>query len=177
MIKQDMIDKLNQQIGAEMYAANLYLQMSAWCESHGLSGAAAFFRKHVPEEIEHRDRFVDYLIECDAEVVVSSIDAPPTQFDNLFEVIHAAYEHEQKVTAMINSLAELALSQNDFNTLNMLQFFIAEQREEEVLFRGIIDQMNLLDFKGEPGGAMFHINNYLQRLADADADADPDSDD
>jgi len=168
MLKQDVIDKLNQQLGAEMYAANLYLQMSAWCESHGLAGAAAFFRKHVPEEIMHRDKFFDYLIECDAEVVVSSIDAPPTQFDNLVEVIKAAYAHEQKVTAMINSLAELALSHNDFNTFNMLQYFIAEQREEEMLFRGIIDQVKLLAFKGESGGAMFHINNYMQKLANTD---------
>jgi len=165
MLKQDVIDKLNQQLSAEMYAANLYLQMSAWCESHGLAGAAAFFRKHVPEEIEHRDRFFDYLVECGAEVVVSSIEAPPTKFDNLVEVINAAYAHEQKVTAMINSLAELALSHKDFNTFNMLQYFIAEQREEEMLFRGIIDQMKMLNFKGEPGGPMFHINNYLQKLA------------
>jgi len=69
---------------------------------------------------------------------------------------------------MINSLAELALSHNDFNTFNMLQYFIAEQREEEMLFRGIIDQVKLLAFKGESGGAMFHINNYMQKLANTD---------
>ncbi|MFP4154965.1 MAG: ferritin [Halothiobacillaceae bacterium] len=169
MLKQEIIDKLNTQIGAEMYASNLYLQMSAWCETQGLAGAAAFFRKHVPEEIMHRDKFVDYLIECDAEVIVGPIEAPPTRFDSLVEVIHAAYGHEQKITGMINDIAELALAHNDFNTFNMLQYFIAEQREEEVLFRGIIDQIKLVAFKGETGEAMFHINNYLQRLADTHA--------
>jgi len=165
MLKPAIVKKLNQQIAAEMYASNLYLQMAAWCESQGLAGAAAFFRKHVPEELMHRDKFVDYLIECDEDVIIAAVEAPPTKFKSLVEVIDAAYEHEQKITGMINDIADLALKNNDFNTFNMLQFFIAEQREEEVLFRGIIDQVKLVAFKGETGEAMFHINNYLQRLA------------
>jgi ferritin len=81
------------------------------------------------------------------------------------EVIETAYAHEQKVTAMINEIANLAFDERDFNTFNMLQWFIAEQREEEVLFRGILDQIALVAFKGQSGEAMYHINNYLQRLA------------
>ena len=76
-----------------------------------------------------------------------------------------AFEHELKVTALINVMAEMALDFKDFNTFNMLQFFIAEQREEEVLFRGILDQVKLVAFKGETGEAMYLINQYLQRLA------------
>jgi hypothetical protein len=41
-----------------------------------LSGAAAFFRQHVPEELMHRDKFIDYLIECDAPVTVGAVAAP-----------------------------------------------------------------------------------------------------
>ena len=62
MLKPEMIQKLNEQITAEMYASNLYLQMSAWCEDQGLSGAAAFLRQPVPEELQHRDKCIDYLI-------------------------------------------------------------------------------------------------------------------
>ena len=165
MLKPEMIAKLNEQITAEMYASNLYLQMSAWCETQGLSGAAAFFRQHVPEELSHRDKFIDYLIECDAPVTVGAVAAPPTEFKNLVDVINKAFEHELKVTALINAMAEMALDFKDFNTFNMLQFFIAEQREEEVLFRGILDQVKLVAFKGETGEAMYLINQYLQRLA------------
>jgi ferritin len=167
MLKPEMIAKLNEQITAEMYASNLYLQMSAWCEEQGLSGAAAFFRQHVPEELMHRDKFIDYLIECDAPVTVGAVAAPPTEFKNLVDVINKAFEHELKVTALINVMVEMALDFKDFNTFNMLQYFIAEQREEEVLFRGILDQVKLVAFKGETGEAMYLINQYLQRLATA----------
>ncbi len=165
MLKPQMVQKLNEQVTAEMYASNLYLQMSAWSEEQGLSGAAAFFRQHVPEELAHRDKFIDYLIECDAPVVVGAVAAPPTEYKSLVEVINKAFEHEQVVTRLINELAELALELKDFNTFNMLQFFIAEQREEEGLFRGIIDQVKLVAFKGETGEAMYMINQYLHRLS------------
>jgi len=165
MLKPDMVADLNAQITAEMYASNLYLQMSAWCEENGLSGAGAFFRQHVPEELAHRDKFIDYLIECDANVVVGAVSAPPTDFKNLVDVINKAFEHERKVTQMINALAEKAMDLKDYNTFNMLQYFIAEQREEEGLFRGILDQVNLVAFKGETGEAMYMINQYLHRLA------------
>lgn len=165
MLKPEMILKLNQQVTAEMYASNLYLQMSAWCETQGLAGAAAFFRQHVPEELAHRDKFIDYLIECDAPVTVGAVQAPPTEFKNLVDVINKAYEHEQKVTALINAMAEMAMEFKDFNTFNMLQFFIAEQREEEGLFRSILDQVRLVAFKGETGEAMYLINQTLQRMA------------
>jgi len=165
MLKPEMITDLNKQVTAEMYASNLYLQMSAWCETHGLSGAGAFFRQHVPEELAHRDKLIDYLIECDATVVIGAVDAPPTEFKNLVDVINKAFEHELKVTQMINALAEKAMDLKDYNTFNMLQYFISEQREEEGLFRGILDQVKLVAFKGENGEAMYMINQYLHRLA------------
>jgi ferritin len=165
MLKNNIIEKLNAQVNAEMHASNVYLQMAAWCEGKGLAGAASFFKKHVPEELMHRDKFIQYLFECGAPVRISAMEAPKADYAHLVEVIETAYAHEQKVTAMINEIANLAFDERDFNTFNMLQWFIAEQREEEVLFRGILDQIALVAFKGQSGEAMYHINNYLQRLA------------
>jgi len=36
MLKNEMVEQLNQQINREFYSSNLYLQMSAWCEEKGL---------------------------------------------------------------------------------------------------------------------------------------------
>ena len=51
MLSNTMIERLNQQINMEHYSANLYLQMSAWCDHQGLSGSAAFLKQHAAEEI------------------------------------------------------------------------------------------------------------------------------
>ena len=165
MLKPEIISKLNAQLNAELYASNLYLQMSAWCEAEGLAGAAAFFADHVPEELGHRDKIATYMFECDAPVRLGATEAPRADYSSLLEVIEAAYAHEQEVTAMINSIAELALDSRDFNTFNFLQWFITEQREEEVLFRGVLDHARLANFTGDAGQAMWHLNQHLERLA------------
>ncbi len=165
MLKPEIVAKLNDQLDAELFASNLYLQMSAWCEREGLAGAAAFFADHVPEEIAHRDKIATYLFECDAPVRLGAIDAPRAEYTSLLEVIEAAYAHEQEVTAMIHDIAELALDTRDFNTFNFLQWFITEQREEEVLFRGVLDQAKLTAFTGDAGQALWYLNQYLERLA------------
>ena len=159
-----IIDQLNAQITSEANASQIYLQMSLWCEDRGLEGAAKFFRTHVSEEMAHRDRLVDYMIESDAQVRLEAIPAPPSDYKDLIAVVNAAYEHEQKVTDEIHSLARSALDANDFSTFNMLQWFIAEQREEEMLFRGILDYVRLSGFDGTGGDEMVNMNKYLAGL-------------
>lgn len=161
MIHEDLIGPLNDQITSEAFASQVYLQMSLWTEARGMPGASAFFRSHVDEEMGHRNRLVDYMIECDAAVRLQQIPAPDADFDSLVSVVNAAYEHEQMVTQQIDALASLALDRRDFNTFNMLQWFIAEQREELVLFRGIVDYMALAGFTGGPGDALVNLDRYL----------------
>ncbi len=161
----EIVQALNQQMTDELYSSNLYLQMCAWCQAEGLDGAAAFFRRHVAEEFAHRDRIVQYLFECDAEVTIRAVPAPRTSYDSLLEIIEVAFAHEQKVTESINTLAGLSLESRDFNTFNVMQWFIAEQREEEVLFRGVLDQAKLAAFTGDSGQALFHLNAYMGRVA------------
>lgn len=167
MLDQEIVDTLNAQITAEAAAAQLYLQMSLWCEDLGLQGAGAFFRSHVSEEMSHRDRLVDYMIESDAKVSLEAIPAPKADFQDLVEVVNYAYEHEQRVTDSIHSLARVALDKNDFSTFNMLQWFIAEQREELMLFRGIVDYIRITGFTGRSGDEMVNMDKYLTGLSQA----------
>ena len=50
MASKAMIKKLNGQLNKEFYSSNLYLQMSAWCDTKGLEGSAAFLKTHADEE-------------------------------------------------------------------------------------------------------------------------------
>lgn len=68
----------------------------------------------------HRDRLVDFMVESGAQVMIGAIPAPRAEYDNLVEVLYAAYAHEQKVTAQIHNLTEVALELKDFSTFNML---------------------------------------------------------
>ncbi len=164
MLKPEITKLLNDQVNAEFFASNVYLQLSAWCENAGLEGSAKFFREHSLEERMHMDKFFDYMTECRLPVTIGDIDSPPSEYGNLMDVINAAYQHELKVTAMINEIARTAAKLEDYTTSNFIEWFIAEQHEEEVLFGKILDKAELLDFRGEPGQPLYIMDNFLNTL-------------
>ena len=164
MLNQDISKLLNDQVNAEFYASNVYLQLSAWCDHKGLEGSAAFFRGHSLEERTHMDKIFDYLTECGQEVILESLPKPPCDFDNLLDAINSAYAHELKVSAMIKNIAKAADEAGDYTTFNFIEWFIAEQHEEEVLFGKILDKVKILDFKGEPGEKLHIMDNYLRAV-------------
>lgn len=167
-LKQNIIAKLNAQITSETFAGQQYLQMALWCDHRGMHGAAQFFHAHVPEESGHREKLIDYMIEAGAPVRIEAIPAPMAEFGNLVDVLNSAYAHEQRISAEIHAIAELCMDERDYSTFNMVQWFIAEQREEIVLFRGIVEHIELTGFKGEAGTEMVNMNRYLHALAIGD---------
>ena len=66
MLSENIIKHLNDQLNAEFYSSNVYLQMSAWADYKGFPGAAKFLKAHAAEEMEHMQRLFTYLCETGA---------------------------------------------------------------------------------------------------------------
>lgn len=145
MLTPDMISRLNDQLNLEFYSANLYLQMSAWCADKGYEGAASFLKTHSREEMDHMQRLFDYLSDTGALPVLGSIDAPPVTFESLSDVFTRTYQHEQLITGKINELAHAAMTTQDYSTFNFLQWYVAEQHEEEKTFKNVLDKLGMLE--------------------------------
>ncbi|MCL9782867.1 non-heme ferritin [Vibrio sp. S4M6] len=162
MLSSAMVEQLNEQINLEFFSSNLYLQMSAWCEDKGFEGAAEFLREHAVEEMQHMQRLFTYVSETGAMPILGAIVAPQHEFDSLGDVFRLTYEHEQMITSKINTLAHVAFTSQDYSTFNFLQWYVAEQHEEEKLFKGILDKLELV---GEDGKALFFIDKDLATMA------------
>ncbi|MGL4860418.1 MAG: non-heme ferritin [Enterobacteriaceae bacterium] len=158
MLKKEMIVKLNDQLNLEFFSSNLYLQMSAWCENNSFPGAAKFFRGHAAEEMQHMHRLFDYLCGTGAMPTLGAIAAPDSAYKSLLDIFNKTYEHEKFITSKINELIDYALTSKDYSSFNFLQWYVAEQHEEEMLFKSIIDQIELV---GENGGALFLVDKEL----------------
>ncbi len=153
-----MLKALNEQINAELYSAYLYLSMSAWCESKNLKGAANWLRAQTQEEIVHAMKIHDHVNERSERVDLKAIDEPPKEWDSLLAAFEDAYAHEQKVTGLINGLVDLATEVKDHATYNFLQWFVAEQVEEEASTSEVVEKLKLV--KDVPG-ALFMIDQEL----------------
>ncbi|MGF1742539.1 non-heme ferritin [Vibrio profundum] len=162
MLSNAMVEHLNQQINLEFFSSNLYLQMSAWCEDKGFEGAAEFLRQHSVEEMQHMQRLFTYVSETGAMPIVGTIEAPQHEFSSLGDVFRLTFEHEQMITEKINKLAHVAFTSQDYSTFSFLQWYVSEQHEEEKLFKGILDKLELV---GEDGKALFFIDKDLAVMA------------
>jgi len=163
MLTDKMLDKLNEQINVEFYSSNLYLQMASWCESQGLEGCADFLKSHADEEMGHMQRLFTYVNECGAMAKLGAIDAPPTDFASIDDVFERTLEHEKHVTGKINELADTAFQQKDYSTFNFLQWYVAEQHEEEKLFNTILDKMRII---GTDGRGLYHFDQEISKMHD-----------
>ena len=90
MLKEKMLDALNEQIQIESQSSNLYLQMSAWCDSKGLDGCAGFLKAHAAEEMGHMQKLFDYINETGSMAIVGAIEAPRSQYESVLEMFQLA---------------------------------------------------------------------------------------
>lgn len=161
MLKEKMLNALNEQINAEQYSAFLYLSMCAWFEDKGLSGFANWMYVQYQEELTHANKFFTYINERSGRAKLKAIEQVPVDFENVIEVVEKTLEHEQKVTSLINNLVDIAVEERDHATQSFLQWFVDEQVEEEANVEKLLDALKLT--KGEGNGLFMLDRELLQR--------------
>jgi ferritin len=149
-MSEKMANAINEQINAEFYSAFLYLSMATQLEEMNLPGFANWMRVQKEEEEFHAMKFFDYLVSRQSRVALKEIAAPPVEWESPLEIFEAAYKHEQHVTALINGLVKIAMEEGDFASLQMLQWFVEEQVEEEDNTSTIRDKIEMV--QDAPGG-------------------------
>lgn len=163
----DTIQKaLNTQINEEMHSAYVYLAMAAESDRLGLPGFCNWFKQQYQEELSHADRFFHYVLERGGEVHLSPIAGPKIAEETPLSLFEKSLGHEQHITSCIFKLKDLARAESDHATDNFLEWFVAEQVEEEASTSAVLDQLRLVD--GNPSG-LFMIDRELGiRQADGD---------
>ena len=141
MITARLQQAINDQITAELWSSNLYLQMSYFLRLQGWDGYAVWLRDHSLEEREHATRMADYLCDRGGSVKLQMIDVVPEGWGSVKEIFEHALSHEKHVSKMINTIVTLAREEEDYATENFFRTFVDEQVEEEALFGNIVDKL------------------------------------
>ncbi|MBM3329841.1 MAG: ferritin [Calditrichaeota bacterium] len=151
-LDKSLAKALNDQLNREFYSANLYLAMAASCQARNLEGFAHWFRVHSAEERTHALKFYDYLYQRRSRATIDAVPKPPADWKTPLAAFEAGLAAEVEVSAHIAALVELAQKKNDHATVHFLQWFVAEQVEEEALFDGIIQKLKAI--ADHPAGLM-----------------------
>ena len=169
MINSKIATALNDQLNLEYYSAYSYLAMSAYFLTQNLNGFAHWMRVQAQEELGHGMKIYDFLDDREAEIRFQALAAPKQNWDNPLDVFEDSLAHEQKVSQSIYNIADLALSERDHATHTFLQWFIAEQVEEEAAVKELIDTLKLV---GTEGNGLFLLDRDLAQRDLADDDAE-----
>lgn len=95
MIVSKLQKIINDQITAELWSANLYLQMSYFLKHQGWDGFAHWMKMHSDEEREHADRMAEFLISRGGQVKLQMINLVPEGWGSVLEVFEHSLEQEK----------------------------------------------------------------------------------
>lgn len=158
MLSKELEHALNEQINAELWSAYLYLSMGMNFESAGLPGVANWFKVQFKEEQAHAEIFMNYINQRGGRVILSPIAEVPTEWPTVLDAFNATLEHERKVTAMINNLYAMAEAEHDYASRDRINWFVAEQVEEEETAQSYIDKFKLI---GNDGMGIYMLDQEL----------------
>lgn len=150
MLSKKMQDALNKQVQIEAESSQVYLAMASWAEIQpGIDNVTSFFYRHSDEEREHMLKLIHFINDRGGFAVVPPLAQPNLTFPSITHAFKQLLEHELMVSQSINNLVDIALTEKDYATHNFLQWYVAEQIEEEALARTLNDKLELIgDDKG-----------------------------
>jgi ferritin len=131
-------------------------------EEMNLPGFANWMRIQAQEEMTHSDKFYHHIIERGGRVTLTTIDGPPTEWNDVQAVFQHVLEHEQKVTGLINDLMDLAIAEKDHAAAMFLQWFVTEQVEEEATAQETLGKLAIAG--SAPAGLYMLDKEMAQRV-------------
>jgi len=155
MLNPKMEKALNEQINAELYSAYLYLSMAAYFEDLNLKGFGNWMKVQNLEETFHAMKLYGFIIDRGGKVKLQALKGPKTAWKSPLDAFQDTLKHEQLVTSLINDLVYLAVELKDRASEGFLQWYVAEQVEEEAAANGIIQQLKLV---GDNGAALIMLD-------------------
>lgn len=161
MIAKKIEKALNEQIKLEAESSQFYLAMASWAETEGFGGVANFMFSHSDEERQHMLKLLKYVNERGGKAVVPAIAEPPKTFKGITEIFESLLKHEVMVSNEINKMVAICLKEGDYTTHNFLQWYVAEQIEEEALARTIMDKLKLI---GSDKGGLYMFDRDIETI-------------
>ncbi len=158
LTSQRIIDAINQQIGNEFSAMLQYTAIAAHFEGETLPELAGFFRRQAEEEKDHALRFIQYVIDTGARVVIPGVPAPVNTFKFAEDAVKLSLEQEKTVTRQVNALVQIAKEEADYTSDAFLQWFVTEQLEEVSSMDALL---KIVQRAGE--GNLLRVEDYLAR--------------
>lgn len=137
-----VVPLVERQLNIEEYSSRVYYDMANWCSYAGWKKAAEFYRKRSEEELVHRDKITQFLLDCSYPVKLKPIPVPDYKLSFLEDTLTNGLAHEQQVSKSVLEIMSVAEDTEDENTEAFFHWFVNEQREEEATYSELLSYAN-----------------------------------
>jgi ferritin len=161
LISSDIEALLNQQVKKEAYSSAVYLSMASWCNRNGYDFSSEYFFKQAEEERQHQLKFYKYILDMGGSAISPDITNIKIEYNSFREVFEDALDQEISVTQSINNIYGRCMKAQDFLTMEFLNWFLKEQREEEYKARRALE---LFEVIGEEGTGRWQIDKHVGQI-------------
>ena len=132
MLSASIIELFKLQISHEMYNSQFYTKVGMQLKNMGLDNIGNhFYCTQVEEELEHKKKICDYLIDRNINVEIIPVPEVEFNFISMSDVAMQYLNLEILTTERLKNIAKEALMESDFITFNFASDMIDIQRVEE----------------------------------------------
>ncbi len=149
---------IEEQINKELWSAYLYYGVAEYYQSKGLDGFHKYFEHQALEEVEHAEKFCEFLHDRGLEFELKPLEPLKEKFKDFREPLVFQVEHERLVTSLIEALFNEAQAENDLLTKKFLSWYLDEQLEEEARSEKLL---NDYDLYAKDGAGLYILNKNL----------------
>lgn len=153
-----VMELLIKQVNNEFFSSYAYLDVAGYFYDEGLDGFGNYYKVQAQEELDHAMLFWQYLQNNSVRTPLEHIEKPKLNISSHLEAIQAVLRQERNVTEMINTIYTAAADVKDYRTMQFLDWFVAEQGEEEKSSEDLLKKYQLfgMDAKG-----LYELNKEL----------------
>ena len=155
-----LLDNFFDHLTMERYANVQYFSIYLWFQERDLDGFASYFLRESKGEMEHAQKFADYLIARGQNVKLKELPAPIQDWKSIEELVSYSFKMEADLTSSLQQLYSISERISDTRTNVFLDPIVDAQTNSEDEFAHILGKVK---FASNQPSALLLIDSDLKK--------------
>ena len=155
-----LLDNFFEHLTMERYANVQYFSIYLWFQERDLNGFASHFLAESQGEMEHAQKFADYLIARGQNVKLKELPEPIQKWDSIEALISYSFNMEADLTSSLQQLYSISERISDTRTNVFLDPIVDAQTNSEDEFAHILGKVK---FANNQHSAVLLIDSDLNK--------------
>ena len=159
-MESSLLDNFFEHLTMERYANVQYFSIYLWFQERDLDGFASYFLNESKGEMEHAQKFADYLIARGQNVKLKELPAPIQAWDSIEDLVSYSFNMEADLTSSLQQLYSISERNCDTRTNVFLDPIVEAQIKSEDEFANILGKVK---FASNQPSAILLIDSDLKK--------------